>query len=185
MANTSATGGYLAPAASPAPAPAEDADLEDVLQKMVAGISGLPGKFVRPRWQPDPPKQPEPNVNWCAVGVGDQKTVANPAIDHNGSDEGHDQYQMHEEMQVMCTFYGPQAQAYASILRDGIFIPQNSEAVKNLGMAFFGASDIRPVPELVNQQWVRRYDLFIQMRRQVVRVYPVLNILSADPVIVD
>ncbi|MNJ82492.1 hypothetical protein D3C77_819390 [compost metagenome] len=52
-------------------------------------------------------------------------------------------------------------------------------------MAFVGASDILPVPELVNQQWVRRYDISIQMRRQVVRVYPVLNILSAEPTIVD
>lgn len=182
MANTSATGGYLAPAGSPAPS--EDADLEDVLQAMVVGISGLLGKFVRPRWQPKPPKQPEPDVNWCAIGVHETKTVAYPAISHNGSDDGHDQYQMHEELNILCTFYGPQAQAYASILRDGIFIPQNSEAVKALGMAFVGASDIRPVPELVNQQWVRRYDLFIQMRRQVVRVYPVLNILSADPLIV-
>lgn len=183
MANTSATGGYLAPAGSPAPA--EDTDLEDVLQAMVVGISGLAGKFVRPRWQTKTPKQPEPDINWCAVGVHETKTVANPVIDHDGSDDGHDQYQMHEELQVLCTFYGPQAQAYASILRDGIFVPQNSEAVKAYRMAFYGASDIRPMPELVNQQWVRRYDLIIQMRRQVVRVYPVLNILSADPVIVD
>lgn len=182
MANTSATGGYLAPAGSPATS--EDADLEDVLQPMVVGISGLSGPMVRPRWQEKPPKQPEPDVNWCAIGVHNTKTVANPAIDHDGSDDGHDQYQMHEELEVLCSFYGPQAQAYASILRDGIFIPQNSEAVKALRMAFYGASDIRPVPELVNQQWVRRYDLFIYMRRQVVRAYPVLNILSADPEIV-
>lgn len=182
MANTSATGGYLTPAGTPAPP--EDDQLEDILQAMVVGISGLPGPMVRPRWQTKPPKQPEPDVNWCAVGVHETKTIANPAIDHDGSDDGHDQYQMHEELQVLCTFYGPQAQAYASILRDGIFITQNSEAIKAQRMAFYGASDIRPVPELVNQQWVRRYDLFIQMRRQVVRVYPVLNILSADPVIV-
>lgn len=183
MANTSATGGYLAPEGTPAPA--EDTDLEDVLQGMVSGISGLPGKFVRPSWQKKPPKQPEPDTNWCAIGVHEKKTVANPALDHKGSDEGHDQYQMHEELNILCTFYGPQAQGYASILRDGIFIPQNSEAVNALNMSFVGASDIRPVPELVNQQWIRRYDLFIQMRRQVVRIYPVLNILSAPITLAD
>lgn len=183
MANTSATGGYLAPAGSPAPA--EDASLEDLLQAMVVGISGLPGAFVRPRWQASPPKQPEPSVNWCAIGVHETKTIANPAVDHVGSDDGHDQYQMHEELTVLATFYGPQAQAYASILRDGIYISQNAEAVRAQNMAFVGASDIRPIPELVNQQWVRRYDLFIQMRRQVVRVYPVLNILSAPVSLVD
>ena len=39
-------------------------------------------------------------------------------------------------------------------------------------------------PELINQQWVRRYDLRLRLRRKIERTYPVLNILSADtPVI--
>ncbi len=182
MANTSATGGYLVPGGSPAPE--EDAALEDILQGMVSGITGIAGKFVRPRWQTLPPKQPEPSVNWCAIGVHETKTIANPAVVHDGTDDGNDRYQMHEELSLLVTLYGPSAQGYASILRDGIFIPQNAEAIKAKGMAFVGASDVLPVPELVNQQWIRRYDLFIRMRRQVVRVYPVLNILSADPTIV-
>ncbi|WP_431978620.1 phage neck terminator protein [Pseudomonas fungipugnans] len=63
--------------------------------------------------------------------------------------------------------------------------PRTAKQSRRSAWRFFGASNIRPAPELVNQQWIRRYDLFIYMRRQVVRVYPVLNILSADPVIVD
>jgi len=183
MANTSATGGYLAPVV--APAPAQDIELEDLLQGMVKGITGLPGQFVRPRWQEKIPKQPEPLVNWCAIGVHSTKTVAYPAVTHDGGADGHDNYEMHEELKVVASFYGPQAQAYAAILRDGIFIPQNGEAIRAQRMAFIGASDVLPAPELVNQQWVRRYDISIQMRRQVVRVYPVLNILSAEPTIVD
>ncbi|MEE3504836.1 hypothetical protein QN399_00915 [Pseudomonas sp. 10C3] len=183
MANTSATGGYLVPGGSSAPE--EDQDLEDILQGMVSGISGIPGSMVRPRWQSLPPKQPEPSVNWCAIGVQETKTVANPAIDHNSSGDGNDQYQMHEGLTLLATFYGPNSQRYASIMRDGIFIPQNAEAIKAKGMAFVSASSIRPVPELVNQQWIRRYDLFIEMRRKVTRVYPVLNILSAPVTIVD
>ena len=41
------------------------------------------------------------------------------------------------------------------------------------------AHRVRAVPELVNQQWVRRQDLPITLRRIVRRTYPVLNILSA------
>ncbi|WP_217284496.1 phage neck terminator protein [Pseudomonas nitroreducens] len=80
MANTSASGGYLTPAGAPTPA---DEALEDILQPMVVGITGLPGKMVRPRWQPGNPKQPEPNVNWCAIGVMHTKQDANPAIEHD------------------------------------------------------------------------------------------------------
>ena len=51
-------------------------------------------------------------------------------------------------------------------------------------MAFFEAGDLIAAPDLLNQQWVRRYDLRIRLRRKIERTYPVLNILSADtPVI--
>ena len=48
MANSSATGGYLAPIAiSP---PLEDAELEALLHGFIAGVSGLPTDMVRTRW---------------------------------------------------------------------------------------------------------------------------------------
>ncbi|KAF1069151.1 MAG: hypothetical protein GAK45_01172 [Pseudomonas citronellolis] len=181
MANTSATGGYLAPEGTPTPA---DEALEDILQPMVAGITGLPGKFVRPRWQPGTPKQPEPDVDWCAIGVMQTKQDANPAIEHDGSGDGEDKYQRHQDLILLATFYGPSAQGYGQRLSDGISIPQNREALKALNMDFVEAGELIAATDLVNQQWVRRYDLRIRLRRKIERTYPVLNILSADtPVI--
>ncbi|QIE88045.1 hypothetical protein G5B91_17915 [Pseudomonas nitroreducens] len=181
MANTSASGGYLTPAGAPTPA---DEALEDILQPMVVGITGLPGKMVRPRWQPGNPKQPEPNVNWCAIGVMHTKQDANPAIEHDGTGNGADQYQRHQDVILLATFYGPNAQAYGQLLSDGMYIPQNGEALRALNMAFVEAGDLIAAPDLINQQWVRRYDLRIRLRRKIERTYPVLNILSADtPVI--
>lgn len=181
MANTSATGGYLAPAGTPTPA---DEALEDILQPMVAGITGLAGKYVRPRWQPGTPKQPEPTVNWCAIGVMQTRPDANPAIEHDGTGDGEDHYQRHQDVILLATFYGPNAQGYAQILADGMYVPQNSEALRAQNMAFVEAGELIAAPELINQQWVRRYDLRIRLRRKIERTYPVLNILSADtPVI--
>lgn len=181
MANTSASGGYLTPAGAPTPA---DGALEDILQPMVVGITGLPGKMVRPRWQSGNPKQPEPNVDWCAFGVMHTKQDTNPAIEHDGTGDGADQYQRHQDVTLLATFYGPNAQAYGQLLSDGMYVPQNSEALKALNMVFVEAGDLIAAPDLLNQQWVRRYDLRIRLRRKIERTYPVLNILSADtPVI--
>ncbi|WP_283149011.1 phage neck terminator protein [Silvimonas soli] len=178
MANDSSTGGYLAPvAASP---PETDKDLDTILQAMVTGISGLPGNLVRPRWQPTVPKQPEPTTNWCAIGIQRQVLVDMPYIAHDGTGNGQDNFMRYEEIDLLCSFYGPQGMQYASAVRDGIYIPQNSEAIKQHNMAFIGASDIIPAPDFVNQQWIRRFDMTIRLRRQITRTYQVLNILSAE-----
>lgn len=177
MTNTSATGGYLAPEGIPTPA---DEALENILQAMVTGITGLPGMYVRPRWQPGNPIQPEPTVDWCAIGVMKTRSDANPAIEHDGTGDGEDHYQRHQEVILLATFYGPNSQGYAQLLADGISVPQNSEAMRAQNMAFVEAGEITGAPELINQQWVRRYDVRIRLRRKIERTYPVLNILSAD-----
>ena len=178
MANTSSTGGVLQPA--DAPAPDEDASLDAIVQKLVASISALPGALVRPRWQPNPPKQPEPSVTWCAVSVMTQTGDNAPYIKHNSGGEGSDSYSTHEEIEALATFYGPQGQKAAAALRDGLRIPQNIEQLTALAMAFVDTGPIRPVPEFVNQQWIRRFDIQINLRRKVSRLYTVQNVKLAD-----
>ncbi|MDW3684903.1 hypothetical protein RA280_24745 [Cupriavidus sp. CV2] len=200
--NDSSTGGYLAPAvASP---PLEGDALDDVLQALVVGITGLPGAMVRPRWQPTVPKQPEPGVNWCAFGITSTALDAGPAFVHAGdyidgvvladstpvvtgtgpvaysNTNGRDTYWRHEQIEMLCTFYGPSGMQYAAQLRDGLYVPQNREQLGLLDMAFVEAGTIRAAPDLVNQQWVRRYDLTVTLRRKITRTYPVLNLKSAQ-----
>lgn len=177
MANTSATGGYLAPTA---PVPPEDDALDDLLQALVAGVTGLPGAMVRPRWQSTVPKQPEPSVNWCALGVDVQENDASPAIQHDPDGDGSDTYIRHQDIELLCTFYGPAAKGYAQRLADGLAMPQNSEQLGLNDMAFVSAGEIRAAPDFVNQQWVRRYDIKLALRRKITRTYPVLNLLSAQ-----
>ncbi|NIF39544.1 hypothetical protein F3J14_01210 [Burkholderia sp. Tr-862] len=175
--NDSSTGGYIAPAVD-AP-PAEDDVLDDLVHDLIAGITALSPDLVRPRWQPTVPKQPEPSVNWCAFGAQEQEPDASPAIQHDGTGEGHDTYIRHQGIDVMCTFYGPSAKGYAQRLADGLAIPQNREQLQLRHMAFVGVSSIRPAPDLVNQQWVRRYDMTVTLRRKITRTYAVLNLKSA------
>lgn len=175
--NDSSTGGYLAPAVD-AP-PAEDDALDDLVHDLISGITALPPDLVRPRWQPTVPKQPEPSVDWCAFGVQEQEQDAGPVIQHDGAGDGHDTYIRHQDVDVMCTFYGPRAKGYAQRLADGLAIPQNREQLQLLDMAFVGVGAIRPAPDLVNQQWVRRYDMTVTLRRKITRTYAVLNLKSA------
>lgn len=178
MATSSATGGYLQPSAEVPPS--SDLDLDVELQRVVVGITALPGSMVRPRWQPGNPRQPEADTNWCAIGTARIRADAGPAIQHQPAGEGNDSYTRHEELEVLATFYGPQAQRNALRLRDGLAMPQNTEGLRGIDVRFVEAGDIVAAPELLNQQWVRRYDLPIRLRRIVRRTYEVLNVLAAQ-----
>ena len=72
---------------------------------------------------------------------------------------------------------------YAQLLLDGLAIPQNLEQIKTNDIQSVSEGDMRAVPELVNQQWIRRYDVTLVFRRKITRTYPVLNILSAGATI--
>lgn len=177
MANTSATGGPLSPAVvSP---PIEDDELDNLLQVLVVGVTGLPGLMVRPRWQPTVPKQPEPGMDWCALGITVQTNDAGPAFQHDPSGDGSDIYIRHQDIEVLCSFYGPGAKGNAQRLADGMAIPQNSDQLGAYDAKFVSVSEIRAAPDFVNQQWVRRYDMTLNLRRKITRAYPVLNLLSA------
>lgn len=178
MANDSSTGGYLSPAvASP---PLEDDALTAIFQQMIVGITALPGNMVRPRWQPNPPKQPEPTINWCALGIAVQTLDDGPAIVHNGAGNGSDTYIRHEQIDMLASFYGPAAMQNAQLLSDGLAIPQNLEQLKAQDMNSVDTGQIRAAPDLINEQWVRRYDIELTFRRKITRSYAVLNILTAQ-----
>src|SRR6516225_1986045 len=178
MANDSSTGGYLQPAVTSPPL--EDDALTAIFQQMIVGITALPGNMVRPRWQPNPPKQPEPTVSWCALGIAVQTLDDGPAIVHNSAGNGSDTYIRHEQIDLLASFYGPNAMQNAQLLSDGLAIPQNLEQLKAQDMNSVDTGQIRAAPDLINEQWVRRYDLELTFRRKITRTFPILNILTAQ-----
>lgn len=179
MPNTSATGGYLTPSSAPL---VEDDALDDVFTAAILGISGLPAGMVRPRWQPKPLLQPAGDVNWCAFGITVDETDAHGAVyQHDAAADGsngQDEYQRQTEITLLASFYGPNAKGYAQIMRDGLAVPQNQEELQLNSILFVTAGTIRAVPDSINMQWIKRYDLQITFRRQINRTYAVQNLLS-------
>lgn len=172
----SSTGGYLVPSST---APIEDDPLTDFMQTVVVGITGIAGQFVRPRWQPEPPNLPDFGTDWAAIGITDQKADTYPYIAHASAANGSDQMQRHEDFSLYCTFYGPNAQAKAGLLCDGLSIAQNREAMGLVGIKLVACGPRLQVPELIKERWRRKIDVTLAFRRELDRTYPVLNLLSS------
>lgn len=177
MTNTSATGGYLAPSSTSV---GYDEAFKRQLTQMVRGIAGLPDGSVRPRWQAIPPKQPPAGTAWAAIGITRITPDWGAAIIHHPANEGADEVQRHETVDVIASFYGADLYGTAARLRDGLSVAQNREAMRSAGIALLEAGEIVNAPEFVNQQWIERADLSLKFRREISRIYPVLNLLSAQ-----
>ncbi|GFM37999.1 phage neck terminator protein [Desulfovibrio psychrotolerans] len=171
MPNTSATGGYLA-LTSVAPL----SIIEDALHDLIAGITGLQGSLIRPRWQPEPPRQPKPSETWCAFGIMDHAVSNFPEVRHVGAGDGSDEIITQSRLTVMVAFYGPEGDATTLLLRDGLHVAQNRAGLRAMGLAFESAGDVTRNPELVGNRWLPRSDMTIFFRRETRRTVATLNL---------
>lgn len=176
MANTSATGGYLAPAITPAPLQGQS--LEDFLQQVLSFVSGLPGKSVIPRWQQEPPNLANIGTNWAALGIQTTDPDWNAVQTHDP--DGTTKLSRNEQVEILTSFYGPQAELYAGVFRDGIQVDQNREVLQLAEMGLVSTGRATAVPSLVKERWLYRVDLPWVINRLVRRTYPVLNLLIAQ-----
>ncbi len=183
MSNTSASGGFLTPISPP---PIEDDALADALQEMLVGITGLDPTMVRPRWQAVPPKQPPAEMDWCAVGVMSIATDQNVSLVHRSAGEGTSDSFHDVTLDVVASFYGPNASGLANLLRDGLMIAQNREAMFRLNMALVGM----PGPtvksaDLVNHQFITRSDISFDVRRRVTRTWAIQNVRTVNGTVIS
>jgi len=173
LSDDSTTAGYLAPVGD---SPDYDQNLEREISRWIRGVSGLETKMVLPRWTDPSPAIPPNGNTWCGFGISGLNEDANPA--YIQSEENAEQWS-HETLDILCCFYGPQGLATATRFRDGLFIPQNNHELNRVGLTFLGCGRIVNLPELINNQWLRRYDLTVQLRRKVIRVYNVRSLKDA------
>lgn len=173
----SSTAGYLGPASSPDPL--EGDAWVNFLHDVVAGVTGLPPKMVRPRWQTEPPNLPALTEDWVSIGISSASLDWQPAITHVGDGDGHDLFQREETSTLLCSFFGPNAQRFAALLCDGLMIDQNAAALRAADVAVVDTGEFTRAADMLHQQWVSRTDVPIQFRRTIVRHYPVLNLLRA------
>lgn len=187
----SSTGGALLPNPPPAPTPLEGKALLQFIQAYVVGLTGLPGNMVRPRWQAEAPTLPTQGDVWAAVGIASRPADTWPFVGHVtdvASPEGADQLQRHEELKILASFYDMgvdgTADYYASLLRDGLAIAQNREVLSINGMGLGDVGDLISLPSQIKVRWLYRVDLDFSIRRNIVRRYPVLNIIEADVTVI-
>lgn len=190
MVNTSASGGYLAPAV--VPAPLEGQALLRFFQQIIVGITGLPGDMVRPYWQDQPPDIPEIGTVWAAFRITRRPSDEFPFVGQYpwAPDPVSINLQRQEELDVLTTFYdcgstGPDnsgglADYYAALLRDGFAIPQNREPLFLAGMGLARIGDLITAPVIFKGHWQYRVDLEYTIRRQIDRIYPVQTIVAAN-----
>jgi hypothetical protein len=158
----------------------EDDALENFLQAWVAAVCGLPPEMVRPRWQPEPANIPNFGVDWCAFGVTDQDPDTYAAELPLNLDVG-SEVRLHEKLTCLASFYGPNAGKFVKLFRDGLQLSQNREYLTLQGMGLVETRDVTTVPELVKERWMKRKDLPVIIRRQIVREYavPTIQVLQA------
>ena len=179
MSTDSSVAGYLAPASSPIDGNA----LQDFLQAVLVGITGIAGQYVRPRWQPEPPNLPDFGTDWCAFGITGREADPFGMAQHNPAGQGSDSISRHESLDVLISFYGPNADLMAGQLRDGLLLDQNRAALTSADIALTGIGQIVSAPSLIKDRWLYRVDLPVFLRRLTTRTFTVLNIQSGQVVL--
>ena len=178
MSTTSATGGYLSPANTPSPLQGQA--LLDFFQAWFVGITGLPGTNVRPRWQPEPGNIPPVSADWIAFGIARRESDVFTAEVHNSSGLGYNETRRHEVLNFLISIYGPNADATAETLREGMQVVQNQEVLNLANMGLIESGDLVTSPELVKDKWYYRVDFTIKVRRQIVLQFAIENIASVN-----
>lgn len=181
MSTSSAIAGYLTSVTTQPDGSVElnDVALDVFLQTLVAGVTGLPGALVRPRWQAEPPNIPDASTTWAAVGVQSITADIFATVQHRSTGEGFDVVYRNEELSVLATFYGPQARTAAEQLSIGLQVYQNLEQLMLQGYGLIEVQTAIAMPELVHERWLIRVDVPVRLRRAHQYTYAVLNLLSA------
>lgn len=165
------------------PAPLEGQALLDFFQGWFQGLTALPGSMIRPRWQPEPANLPSVTTDWMAFGITYRDSDTFVVELHFPSGSGYNELRRHEVLTISVSFYGPNADNYSHLLRDGMQVSQNRELLTLNSMGLVETGSVTPMPELIKDKWYYRLDMNIKVRRQIVRQYAVSSLLSASGVL--
>lgn len=183
MANDSTTSGFLTPDL----APLADTQLEDALHDTIALVVGISDvELVRPRWQMMPPNRPMTVTNWISFGIVGTDPDTNLYEGHNaefvddGTDISTSTVEYDELLQVLISFYGPNAGGNDARLRAGLQLAQNREQLRAINVGVVRYQRPTRIPSLLKETWVPRVDATLVLRRRSVHRYNVRTVSSAN-----
>ena len=157
---------------------------DDVLRVYASVITGIDKRLVRKRWLVKPANQPPIETDWIAVGVISVTNEGTP-YQYGEKPKKEDDPDVitritFQSLKVVASFYGGHAYENADQFRDGILLPTNNDQLKTYGLTVQSVGDeIIHIPELLNAQWLDRYDVVFTVGRSVSRVYGVRTIETA------
>jgi len=173
--------GYVAPANKNGEF--NDTILRQFLNTLVVGLTGLSGKLVRPRWQPEPPNEPEFDVDWSAIGVvrRTRDVFAFQGSIHVPPDNTPMQRVIRNQiLETIASFYGPGADANSELFAMGLSEAQNREGLFLNGFGLVEVQETLTVPALIKERWLYGVDVPFRMRRQQIYDYPNPDLASAN-----
>ena len=173
MANTSADGGYIIATST------TDSDIWELLHDMLQGLTGFDSNLIRKMWQKNPPPSPENGIDWIAYGFSISEDEDGGAY-LEPTDETESVLYKHEELELSLQIYGDDCQLTAGIIKDGLQVKQNREALYLNKIVYIGASKTLHVPEQINNEFFNRCDLTLTFRRQIERTYGIMNLVDAQ-----
>lgn len=168
----------------PVPAPLQGDALLDFVHDWLAGVLGaaLDENLIRPYAQATPPAVPDAGTAWMAFSVTVEEADTFPY--QSQIDDATTALQRQERLRVACSFYdtgvGGHAGELASLLRDGVIVPQNLEALYLASMGLVATESQVSLPSMLKTRWLWRVDQPIVLTRQVDRQYAQQNIASAN-----
>lgn len=140
---------------------------EDVFTTLIVALTGLSENLVRPRFQPDPPKAPKPEITWCAVGIKQRSAPPVSVVRRIRQADGSEisRVETHETLEVLASFYGPLADELAIALREGLQVEANRYPLRDANIVYVQCGVLTHVPEFVNMRFLYRVDLPLTFRR--------------------
>jgi hypothetical protein len=161
-----------------------DLVLRHFLQGLVVGITGMIPEFVRPRWQPEPPNEPDFTQDWAAIGTISRTRDVNAAELHSVSGtafpDPSDVVVRNEILEIIASFYGPNSEQNAETFAMGMSLAQNREACYLNGFGVVEVGESLTVPALLKERWLQGQDVHFSLRRQQVWCYAIPGIDIAN-----
>ena len=84
-----------------------------------------------------------------------------------------------EELDILCSFYGPNGEKYQSWCRRGLYIEQNVAVFRANAVGMVSTTGFTRSAEFFKERWWPRSDMTVTLRREVRYNYSVLNLLQA------